>query len=389
MPSTNSPLLWSVQILGHDSPVSLASGQVVTVNLRVKLACDSNRVYGLRIPAQASYKWFNGSGQLQTGAQDHRTNIPIIAFNQEFTVGAMLAAPRTPGQYRLQWEFALGEETGLAPHASSPFGIPISISALPVEINNWRVESNLNVQEIAQTLDGDANTAWDSRAPQARGQWFRLNLSKPRLIDGIQFLTPGNGFPRAYTLHVSDDGSAWTEIARVPSDNVYDVSVAFAPQIVQYAQIDLLASSQTSWKIARVLAHPAVEWRVIASNNPNSSYFAIDNRGDTAWSSESPQEPGMWFQMDLGREEWVSGLRLVAPEHENPFAFRIAAWDTSAAQWKVVHEQMNNLSPVDAKFEAVRTQFINVQLIEPSEQMWAIRHAHVYREMTDWLGPLS
>lgn len=382
---TNILVPWSVQILGHDSPVSLACGQIVTVNLRVKLVCSSNRVYGLRVPLQVSYKWFDGSSPMQ--AEDRRTTIPLIAFNQDFTVGAMLAAPRAPGKYRLQWEFTLQEDTGLTPSASSPFGIPISISALPNEINNWRVESNVNVHEVDKTLDGDANTSWDSRAPQARGQWFRLSLSKQRLLDGIQFLSPGNGFPRGYSLYISSDGNTWTEIARVPTDNVYDVTVAFAPQIVQYAQIDLLASSQTSWKMARIIVHPAVEWRVTASNNPNAAYCAIDNRGDTAWSSESMQEPGMWFQMDLGREEWVSGLKLVAAEHEEPFAFRIAVWDTDTSKWQVALEQTDNRSPVDVRFNPVRTQFINIQLIEPSERIWTIRHAHVYREMTDWLGP--
>lgn len=382
---SNTLVPWSVQILGHDSPVSLAAGQVVTVNLRVKLACSSNRVYGLRLAAQVSGKWFDGSAQAQ--AEDRRTTIPIIAFNQEFAVGAMLTAPRKPGKYRLQWDFILQEEAELAASASSPFQIPISITALPNEISNWRLESNLNVQELAKTLDGDTNTAWDSGVAQARGQWFRLNLSKPRLLDGIQLLSPGNGFPRGFSLHISADGNEWTEIVRVPTDNVYDVNVAFAPQIVQHAQIDLLASSQTSWKIAKIQVHPAAEWRVAASNNPNAAYFAIDNRGDTAWSCEASQEPGMWFQMDLGREEWVSGLKLVSPGHEDPFAFRIAAWDGSANKWQTAHEQTNNLAPIDVKFDPVRTQFINIQLIEPSEQTWAIRHARVYREMLDWLGP--
>ncbi len=384
---TNTPVPWSVQILAHDTPVSLATGQVATVNLRVKLACSSNRVYGLRVPVHASYKWFDGSTPVQS--EDRRTMIPLIAFNQEFPVNATLAAPRKSGKYRMQWEFALQEETGLAPSSTSPFGIPVSITALPNDINNWRVESNLNVQEVAKTLDGDANTAWDSCVPQARGQWFRLNLSKPRLLDGIQFLSPGNGFPRGFTLRVSGDGSTWTELARAPLDNVYDVNAAFAPQLVQYAQIDLLASSQTSWKMTNILVHPAVEWRVTASNNPAAAYYAIDNCSDTAWSSESPQEPGMWFQMDLGREELVSGLKLVAPGQEHPFAFRIAAWDSRASKWLIVHEQSNNQSLVNVHLKPTRTQFVNVQLIEPSDLSWAIVHAHVYREMTDWLGPSS
>jgi hypothetical protein len=139
--------------------------------------------------------------------------------------------------------------------------------------------------------------------------------------------------------------------------------------------------------MTNILVHPAVEWRVTASNNPAAAYCAIDNHNDTAWSSESPQEPGIWFQMDLGREELVNGLKLVAPGHEHPSAFRIATWDSGTFKWQIVHEQSNNQSLIDVHLKPTRTQFINVQLIEPSELPWAIVHAHVYREMTDWLGP--
>ncbi len=388
----NPPLQWLAQILGHNSPVSLAGGQLVTVNLRAKLVCQSNRVYGVRVPAQVSYQWSDANGQPQTNVEVRRTLIPTIAFNQEFCFSAMLAAPKTSGAYRVRWEFAIGDagaEMGLPPSARAAFGIPIIVTAMPNAINNWRVESNVNAAEIAKTLDGDANTAWDTRMAQARGQWFCLNLSKPRLLDGIQILTPGNGFPRGYSLNVSADNETWTELARIPSNNVDDVSIAFAPQMVQYAQIDLLASSQTSWKISEILLHPAIEWRATASHNAEAAYFAIDNRADTAWAIESSQEPGVWFQLDLGRDEWVNGVRLTAPGNENPFAFRIAAWDTNAWRWQLAHELSGNFSAVEALFEPVRTQFINIQLIEPHDAPWAIRNVHVYREMNDWLGPTS
>src|SRR5262249_49678792 len=131
---TNSSMQWSAQILGHDSPVWLAAGQVVSVNLRVKLVCASNRVYGIRMPTQVSYKWFNANDEIQANVQDHRTLIQAIAFNQEFSFNAMLAAPKTPGAYRVQWEFAIGDaaaDLGLQPSASAAFSIAIFVSPLP------------------------------------------------------------------------------------------------------------------------------------------------------------------------------------------------------------------------------------------------------------------
>lgn len=388
----NPPLPWTAQILTHDSPASLACGQAVTVNLRAKLACLSNRVYGVRLPLFIAYRWLDQNEQPQTDVTVHRTTVPTIAFNQEFAFNALLAAPNISGAYHVQWHFTLGDAaagSGLAPAANAPTQIAIRVSALPDMINNWRVESNINFAEMGSSLDGDPKTAWDSRTAQAHGQWVRLNLSKPRLIDGIQVLSPGNGFPRGYALNVSVDRDAWCELANVPSGNVDSVSVAFAPQAMQYMQIDLTAAAQTSWKISEIRLHPGIEWRVNASHHPETAHSAIDNRADTAWASGSPQEPGMWFQLDLGRAEAVEGVRLTAPGNESPLAFRIAAWDAGEWKWQVVFSSSQNFGAVDARFDAVQTQFINIQLVEPHSEPWAIRNLHVYRKMSDWLGPTS
>lgn len=386
----NPTLQWSAQILAHDSPVSLVCGQLVSLRIRAKLLCSSNRVYGLRLPVQLSYQWIDAMHQLQPKVERRSSFVPRVAFNQEFYVNALLAAPKVPGVYRVQWEFSLGDagvETRLPPSPPVALENQIIVTAVPHAVNNWRLESNVNAVELAKALDGDSNTAWDSRVAQVRGQWVRLNLCKPRLLDGIRFLSPGNGFPRGYSLNVSPENNTWTELAHVPSNNVDEISAAFAPQMVQYAQIDLESPSQTSWKISEIQVHPAIEWRANASHNAETAYFAIDNCRDTAWMCDAPQEPGVWFQLDLGREEWVNGVRMNAPGNENPFAFRIAIWETSAARWQIAHEQTGNGSAVDAHFELARTQFINIQLIEPYEAPWAIRNLHVYREMKDWLGP--
>ncbi|MCX7841259.1 MAG: discoidin domain-containing protein, partial [Anaerolineae bacterium] len=174
---------------------------------------------------------------------------------------------------------------------------------------------------------------------------------------------------------------------RVPSGNTFDVTHVFAPMLVQYAQIDLLASAPTPWMISEILVHPAVTWNATASHNARAACRAIDNRTETAWTSDAPQTPGMWFQLDLGRVETVSGLTLITPHNEHPAGFRIALWNASANRWQVVCERVNNRAQVEVMFPAQPTQFINIQLTQASRLPWAIQHVHVAREMEDWLGP--
>jgi hypothetical protein len=154
-------------------------------------------------------------------------------------------------------------------------------------------------------------------------------------------------------------------------------------------QIDLIAASpmQVPWMISEILVHPATAWSAGASHNARAANRAIDNRAETAWTSGAAQAPGMWFQLDLGRAETVSGLALVAPANEHPVGFRITVWHASANRWQVVCERTNNTALVDVSFAAVQTQFINIQLTQASTSPWAIQHARVAREMETWLGP--
>jgi hypothetical protein len=370
----------------------MVAGQTANVNLRIKNAGASSWVQNGPNPVHVGYKWFNAEGEQQLDVEDRRTALPSdIVPGQEVLLGAMLAAPKTAGKYHLRWDLVAEGITWFADAGNPPLVVPVQVTALPSDISNWRVESNLNPQDVAYCLDGDSRTTWDARAPQAPGQWFRLNLSAARLVDGLQFLSPGKGFPFGYCLRVSADGKEWIPVEQVPSDNGYDILAVFAPQQMQYAQIDLLAShpSQATWMISHLLVHPATRWSASASHNNEAAHYAIDNRWDTEWSSKVAQIPGMWFQIDLGRSETVSGVQLVAPDDENPMSFRIAVWDAPAGRWQIVFEELNNEAAVDAIFDAVVTQFINIQVLEASPEPWSIRKAIVVRDMDHWLGPCA
>lgn len=381
---------WNAAFLAHDTPVAMAAGQTVRVNLHVKNAGLAVWKRGGEHAVHIGYKWFNITGQQQRDVEDRRTALPAdITPNQETSFSAILVAPRTPGTYSLRWDLIVEGITWFTEDGSPPFVLPVFVTIVPKDIGGWRVQSNLNPAEVAHTLNGDPRSFWDSSTLQAAGQWFRLNLSTPRMIDGIQFLSPGKGFPASYVLRVSAEGQTWNEVARAASDNAYDVMAIFAPQSIQYAQIDLLGESSSNWMISEILIHTAVAWTATASQNTDAARLAIDNNANTTWSSDVPQSEGMWFQIDLGHVETVSGIALTSPQDHHPAGFRIATWNAGANRWQVMYETANNAAPVDVTFAATRTQFINIQLVQPADKLWAIQHARVYREMDTWLGPRS
>ncbi len=381
---------WAAVFFGQDTPYSMAAGQSATVNLRMRNTGSQTWMRDGDNPVHVGYKWFNAAGQQQMDVDDRRTALPTnVVPDQETALGATLVAPKTPGNYLVHWDLVAEGITWFADTGSSALVVPVRITALPRDVSGWRVESNLNPQAVSCSLDGDPRTYWDARAQQAAGQWFRLNLAQPRVIDGLQFLSPGKGFPAGYSLRVSADGRAWLEIAHVPAENAHDVMTVFAPLSMQYAQIDLVSASKapTPWMISEILVHIAAAWTASASHNSEAAAYAIDNRSNTAWSSLAPQAPGMWFQIDLGRVETVSGLTLLPPANENPYSFRIATWNARSSRWQVVYDKSNNHTRVDVVFNATQTQFINIQLLHASDRPWAIREARVVREMDTWLGP--
>jgi hypothetical protein len=379
---------WGARFLAHDTPASLVAGQSTTVTLRIENAGLVKWLQSGDTPVHVGYKWFDQAGTQAMDVDDRRTGLPADLYPRQETIfAAALTAPQTPGDYQLQWDLVVAGKQWFCDASHPPFRIPVRVTAEPRDITGWRVESNMNIADVTRTLDGDPRSFWDSGIAQARGQWFRLNLSAPRIIDGIQMLSPGKDFPAGYALFVSPDGNAWTTVAQVESENQYDVMAIFAPQPVQYAQINLLAAASTSWKISEILVHASPAWTANASHNPKGARHAIDNRDETAWSSETAQTKEMWFAIDLGHSEIVSGLTLVSPADGLAASYRVAVWNAGANRWQVVAEKLNNAAPVDLVFDAIQTQFISIQLLQASTHGWTIQHARIIREMDRWLGP--
>jgi hypothetical protein len=386
-PPPPAPPAWQVQFLAHDTPVSERAGQTTIVNLRLQNTGANTWSPGGTHPVHIGYKWFNAAGQPQHDVEDRRTGLPTeVRPNDQIAIGAILATPKTPGKYQLRWDLVAEGITWFADAGGAPLVIPVSVTTLPVDVSGWRAEASIQPAQVALALDGDPRTFWDSGAPQTPRQWFRLNLGTPRMIDGVQFLSPGKGFPAGYALRASGDGATWQELARVAADNAQDVVAIFAPQPIRYLQIDLLCSAPVNWMISQILVHSATAWIARTSHNAAAAHHAIDNRPETAWTSGAPQTPGMWFQIDLGRVETISGLRLDAPADASPVSFRITTWNAAASRWQIAYEVKNNRAPVDLVFSPTQTQFINLQLLAASDQPWTIQRAHVIREMEMWLG---
>lgn len=385
------PLDWGAEFIAHNTPPSLVLGQTMTVDLQLKnIGKNTWKADGANL-VHAGYKWINAFGQPQPDVEDHRTALPReIPPGERVGFAALLTAPLTPGTYRLQWDLVAEGVFWFTEGGNPPLVVPANVTVAPTATNLWRAEASHNASSAILALDGDLATFWSSQSNQIPGMWFRVNLATPRMIDGIAFRSPGRGYPFGYSLRISPDGESWRTVWGVAQGNASDIVASFAPFEALYAQVDLLAPFNDEWLIGEVQVHLTPPWNATASVNSDAALKAIDNDPDTAWTTEHDlQVPNMWFQLDLGRIENVSGLRVVPLKDEIPLGYLVSVWNHQVGAWQKVSERQNNAEAISISFAHVQTQFINLQLVQAADRPWAICEISVTKAMTDWVGPTS
>lgn|GEM_PF-812786 len=389
------PLEWGAEFLAHNTPAHLTVGQNVDVAFHIANTGKQTWQTDGAHPVHLAYQWFtsrapgNLKGAQQFDVQEFRTALPFdVKPGDQVDFVASLAAPNAPGLYQLHWDLIAEGMSWFADGGNSALVLPVSVTVAPTATTLWRAEASHNSASAILAIDGDLGSFWASQARQTQGMWFRVDLGQARLIDGITFRSPGHAYPFAYTVRVSSDGQTWRTVHAVAQGNQRDVVATFAPYEVQYAQIDLLAPHESEWMISEVQIHPSPAWNATASNNSDYAQNAIDNNPTTAWTTVEPQAPNMWFQLDLGRVESISGLRLTPPKDEVPVGYRVSVWNQNAGGWQKIAEKQNNTEPIHISFAPVQTQYLNIQLLQAGDQPFAIREARVTKAMTDWVGPL-
>jgi len=383
------PLEWGAEFLAHNTPAHLTIGQTVDVALRIANIGKQTWEADGEHPVHVGYHWLTLHGAHISDVQELRTSLPgHVAPGEQVDFSAALAAPTTPGAYQLQWDLVAEGISWFADGSNQALVLPINVTEAPTPTTLWRAEASHNGASAIFAIDGDLASFWASHTRQAPGMWLRVDFGKPTLIDGVTFRSPGQGYPFGYTVRVSGDGQIWRTVGAVAQGNAQDVVATFAPFEVLYAQIDLVTPHESEWMISEIQVHPAPAWNATASTNNEYAQNAIDDNPTTAWTTIDAQVPNMWFQLDLGRIESVSGLRLTPPKDETPRGYRVSIWNNQAGGWQKIAEKLDNREPINISFAPVQTQYVNVQLLQPADIPFAIREARVKKAMTDWVGPL-
>jgi hypothetical protein len=155
---------------------------------------------------------------------------------------------------------------------SLPYGAELRTAAPAQALprTGWRLASTgtepVEDEPLAHVLDGNRATRWSSGAGQEQGMALSVDLTRPTTFSQILLdAGPSLGdYLRRYSVQVSDDGSAWTEIARGPGKPSLDgtMTIALPPTTARHLRLVSEGTAGSRWSIAELnllLAPPAAE----------------------------------------------------------------------------------------------------------------------------------
>ena len=136
----------------------------------------------------------------------------------------------------------------------TPWTLPELEASLPrvLDAGQWK----LTASDGAETAAGAVTLrGWSSGVPQAPDMWFMVELPQPVAVTELQFESsmasgrggrggrgapaspPVIGYPRAYTVQVSADGSSWSTPVATGRGEGLRTTVTFAPTRARFVRI--------------------------------------------------------------------------------------------------------------------------------------------------------
>jgi mono/diheme cytochrome c family protein len=159
--------------------------------------------------------------------------------------------------------------------------LPELIATLPMPLytDGWKVTASHNADAAIGAL---SLTGWNAGTSQQAGMWFQIELPRSEMVTEVQFVSPPPGgragpgsaaavtasgapvvgpagYPRAFKVEVSSDGSTWT-VANEGNSGGLTTTSTFEPVQARFVRVSLTADANDApaWSIQnlRVFAAP-------------------------------------------------------------------------------------------------------------------------------------
>jgi hypothetical protein len=344
-------------------PDIITPGQTVTATLRLKNDGNTAWVRTGDHRVRLGYRWHTLAGQ-ELDLADIRTSLPfnvkpgwLAVFNE-----AKVQAPPTPGEYILRWDMVEEPDTWFWKQGSPRKDVRVEVQKLGLDYKvawlDYSVPETLPPDSVATAsfkLKNEGSRSWPAEGPnpvhlaynwftpsgQLAGCWDTFRTSLPNVPPGsevnlanVALKSPAT--PGQYVLRwdLVEEGVAWFSKAGATP---LEMTIAVAEG-----------------------GTPSTPWQARASHNQTDVGKAFDSNPDTFWDSKVAQQPGMWYELDLGQVQTIERIKIESPGRGFATAF-ILSVSTDRANWQVVHEMPLNWMSIDASFTSRSVRYIKIE----------------------------
>lgn len=175
---------------------------------------------------------------------------------------------------------------------------------------------------VPDGLEGATQAPSMAGSPRIQGHRdYVINV----VLHGLEGPVDGKTYP-AEMVPMGSNKDEW--IADIASyvRNSFGNSASFVtPE--QVAKVRAAGGSRSArWNIDELVASvPRVlryqpDWKVTASHNADMAGYAINSSGMIRWDTGAPQQPGMWFQIEMPKPASIAEIQLDSPGGGGPFA---------------------------------------------------------------------
>jgi putative membrane-bound dehydrogenase-like protein len=147
------------------------------------------------------------------------------------------------------------------------------------------------------------------------------------------------------------------------------------------------AAAWTQEELLSALPNPLKgrdKWKATASLEADASASALDNKGQTAWTTKVPQAPGQWFQVELPQETKILGVRLEVA-NRSKFAPKQVKVELSndGEHWSTVVAKAGGAVPMtELSFPPAVAKFVRITQLASGTDPWAIHELELIQPGT-------
>jgi hypothetical protein len=325
---------------------------------------------------------------------------------------------------------ALADSTATTASSTTTTAVPGSncsavLNGKALDRTGWVASSNASSEKAdspANALDGNYSTRFSSDELQVPGLYFEVNMGSLQSVNELDMSVPNspNDYAKGFDVQVSKDGSTWATVAVCTSTGTREV-VSFPGQNAQYVKVVLTANDPKDWwsidelnllgtppppttttttvaPTTTTTVAPTTTTTVVpgsncsavlngvvlaqtgwvASTNAPSKGAdvpanAIDGNFSTRFSTDEPQAPGLYFEVNLGSAESFDELRLSVPGSSSDYAraFNVQV-SSDGSSWATVASCTGGATPEVVGFSNQTDRYLRVVLTTADSNWWSI-----------------